>query len=73
MEVPCKECKKQGCGLYHTKCEKYLQYVAEREQLRELKRKERERRGVHINNLKASSNIARKKDKGRKTKWIGQL
>lgn len=69
MEVPCKECKRQGCGLYHTKCEEYLKYVAEREQIRELKRRESERRGAHAGNLDRSSNIKRKKDRGQKGKW----
>lgn len=69
MEVPCKECKRKGCGLYHTKCEKYLQYVAEREQIRELKRRESERRGAHAGNLDRSVNILRRKDRGQKGKW----
>ena len=26
IQNPCKDCPKQGCGRFHDKCEKYLQF-----------------------------------------------
>lgn len=27
MICPCGECEKKGCGVYHSQCKKYLDYV----------------------------------------------
>lgn len=27
MICPCKDCENKGCGVYHSKCEKYLKWV----------------------------------------------
>ena len=28
---PCKDCPNKGCGVYHSKCEKYLKFLSENE------------------------------------------
>lgn len=41
---PCKDCPNKGCGVYHSKCEKYLkwkeEYQKDMEYLRKLKQGE---------------------------------
>lgn len=36
ISSPCKDCEKSGCGLYHSECEKYLEYRAEVDKQNEL-------------------------------------
>lgn len=40
MECPCKDCEKKGCGVYHDKCEKYLEYSAYRKYTKKREREE---------------------------------
>ena len=35
MKAPCKDCPAQGCGAYHSECEKYLKWKEEREKVLE--------------------------------------
>ncbi len=39
MICPCKDCENKGCGVYHSQCEKYLEY---RESLEMARKKEKE-------------------------------
>lgn len=43
MICPCKDCEKKGCGVYHSKCEKYLEFVKWRQSVNEIERKEKKR------------------------------
>lgn len=38
MECPCRYCEKKGCGAYHSQCEDYKLFQAEREAIRHQKR-----------------------------------
>ena len=40
MFSPCKDCEKKGCGIYHSQCEKYLEFSANRQKINEEKYKE---------------------------------
>lgn len=42
MICPCKDCEKKGCGVYHSKCEKYLKYVEWKRAVNEIERKEKQ-------------------------------
>lgn len=37
MLSPCKDCPKKGCGSYHSECEQYLEYRAEKDKEIELR------------------------------------
>lgn len=39
MICPCKDCKKKGCGLYHSQCEDYLNYTKWKKAVNEEERK----------------------------------
>lgn len=39
MICPCKDCEKKGCGVYHSKCEKYLKWVDWKRSVNEAERK----------------------------------
>ena len=39
---PCKECDKKGCGAYHSKCKRYLEYQEERKQISKKRMEEAE-------------------------------
>lgn len=42
MECPCKDCKKKGCGVYHSQCKEYLEYVKWEQAINELEREEKQ-------------------------------
>lgn len=48
MEAPCKNCEMQGCGAYHSQCERYQNFVLENERRKETK-KETSRKRVEEN------------------------
>lgn len=37
--VPCKDCENKGCGAYHDKCEKYLQFIKSNEETKKRQHK----------------------------------
>lgn len=39
MICPCKDCVNKGCGIYHSKCKPYLDYVEWKKQVNENERK----------------------------------
>lgn len=39
MVCPCKDCDNKGCGVYHSQCQKYLEYKKWKEQVNEKERK----------------------------------
>lgn len=38
IKVPCKDCEKKGCGVYHEKCPEYLRYKEELQKAKEMKK-----------------------------------
>ena len=52
MICPCKDCNKKGCGVYHSQCKPYLEFVAWRKSVNEAERKEKQSRFVIIKRKK---------------------
>lgn len=41
MDCPCKECPNRGCGVFHSECEKYLEWKTYADELNKKIRKEK--------------------------------
>lgn len=41
MICPCKDCEKKGCGVYHSQCKEYLDYVKWKQSVNEEIRKDK--------------------------------
>ena len=54
--APCKNCEHKGCGVYHSKCEKYLKFKAECEEVRKKHYQERDLEEYRRNCVKCKKN-----------------
>lgn len=50
-ECPCKDCDNKGCGSYHEKCERYLQYRKKKDELLKQKLDANKITETHIHNM----------------------
>ena len=62
--VPCKDCPKKGCGVYHDKCPEYQEYKKENARMKE-EQQERTKYEVDYKRMEIERAVRRQKERTR--------
>lgn len=62
--VPCKDCPKKGCGVYHDKCPEYQEYKKENARMKE-EQQERTKYEVDYKSMEIERAVRRQKERTR--------